>query len=316
MIEIQIAGPFTTIQDRGRQGYQHIGVPTSGALDDDALLLGNALIGNHESCAAIEICFGGFQASVDRPTALCLTGSIKAQMIIHKPTGKRLEIACAVPVVAEDGDRIEIPPFGDTLSAVLAIGGGIDVALIYGSRSTTVNAMLGGLEGRCLQDGDKLDCGNSDTQNAQASACDKDLYEAHFAPQTTLRIIAGPQDFWFTPEALATLTTTPFLVSPQTSRMGMRLSGESLAHKGPADIISDGMVRGAIQVPADGQPIIAMADHGTMGGYTKIACVISADLGALGRLRPNLKITFEMVTEKEAKQALEAKSARLRALMP
>ena len=316
MIEILQGGPFSTIQDSGRKGYQHLGVPSSGALDEDALLLGNSLLGNPQDCAAIEICFGGFQARIETPTALCLTGSTTAQIRHHKPSGDVVELPCAKPLLFDIGDVIEIPPFGDTLSALLCLGGGVDVPPIYGSRATTINAKLGGLEGRLLRAGDKLSCGAFEPNLLSKTACAKHIYDAFFATQTRLRILAGPQDFWFTPDALTTLTSTSYQISGQTSRMGMRLIGAALPHKGPADIISDGMVRGAIQVPAQGQPIIAMADHGTMGGYTKIACVIAADLSALGRLRPNQFIQFEMVTEHEAHEALRQKTVQLQALLP
>ena len=138
-----------------------------------------------------------------------------------------------------------------------------------------------------------------------------------FGKQKKFHIILGPQDFWFTADALATLVADSYKISAQTSRMGMRLIGPELAHKQAADIISDAMMRGVLQVPADGQPIIAMADHGTMGGYAKIGCVISSQISALGRLRPHDEISFDIVTNKQAQKITAAHQLQLkRALKP
>lgn len=313
MIEILTSGPFSTIQDKGRFGYQHLGVPTSGALDGDGLLIGNALLGNAPNDSAIEICFGGFRAKAHRDCAICLTGSIAAHLVITAQDGTKTTYEAGRTVAIKSGDICEIPPFGDSLSCLLCLSGGIDVPVIYGSRSTTVTAKLGGYEGRILAAGDKLALTGHQARPIRDAA--PDAYAALFAKPSRLRILFGPQDFWFTAEALDALTAAPYRISPQTSRMGMRLIGACLAHKGPADIVSDGMVRGAIQVPADGQPILAMADHGTMGGYTKIGCVINADIAAMGRLRPHDEVRFEVVTHSEAEAARSAQKALITAAL-
>lgn len=313
MIEILASGPFSTIQDRGRFGYQHLGVPTSGALDGDALLIGNALLGNAPNDSAIEICFGGLTAKAHQDFAICLTGSLTAQIIVTATDGTKTTYEAGRIVAILAGDTIEIPPFGDSLSCLLCLSGGIDVPVIYGSRSTTITATLGGLAGRILAAGDKLALMDYQVRPVRYAA--PDAYAALFSKPTRLRIMFGPQDFWFTPEALGALTTSAYRISPQTSRMGMRMIGAPLTHKGPADIVSDGMVRGAIQVPADGQPILAMADHGTMGGYTKIGCVISADIAAMGRLRPHDEVRFEVATTQEAEAALGAQKSLITAAL-
>ena len=311
MIEILTSGPFSTIQDSGRFGYQHLGVPTSGALDGDALLVGNSLLSNTPDDSAIEICFGGFSAKAHQDMTICLTGSLAAQLVVTTTDAATNFYTAGQTATISAGDIIEIPPFGDSLSCVLCLSGGVDVPVIYGSRSTTITAKLGGYEGRILAAGDRL--GLLPYQLRPIRDAAPIAYASLFAKPLSLRIIFGPQDFWFTPDALATLTAAPYRISPQSSRMGMRLIGAPLAHKGPADIVSDGMVRGAIQVPADGQPILAMADHGTMGGYTKIGCVVSADIAAMGRLRPHDEVRFEVVTAKEAEAALAAKKALITA---
>ena len=307
MIEIIQAGPFSTIQDLGRFGFQHLGVPISGALDRDALQIGNALIGNAADDSAIEICFGGFTAKCHTAATICVTGSLSAEIEVISQTGKQTRYQSGHAVAINAGDSITIPPFGDSLSCLLCLSSGVDVPYLYGSQSTTTTALLGGFEGRHLAAGDKIALGAQRTHPINMAI--RTHYEALMAKPQTLRILLGPQDYWFTAKALAEMTRAPYEISPQTSRMGMRLNGTALTHKGPADIISDGMVRGAIQVPADGQPIIAMADHGTMGGYTKIGVVIHADISGLGRLRPHDEISFTTVTQDEAHQAYQAKKA-------
>ena len=315
-IEILTAGPFSTIQDQGRFGYQHLGVPISGALDREALEIGNMILGNPKNCSAIEICFGGFAAIFHQDCYLSLIGSGTA-MITHRDQLQTQTIYEAGEIVAiSAGDQIEIPPFSDSLSALLCVSGGLDVPRLYGSQSTTPNAALGGHEGRMLAQGDRLALGQTQQDYAPTiSHRQTDAIQALMTKPQILRILFGPQDYWFTPEASQNLTNASYKILPQTSRMGMRLAGPQLAHKGPADIISDGMIRGAIQVPADGQPIIAMADHGTMGGYTKIACVISADIAAMGRLRPHDQIFFESVTQKEAEQAFARRRAEITSIL-
>ena len=310
MIEVITSGPFSTIQDLGRFGYQHLGVPISGALDRDALIIGNHLLGNDKAQSAIEICFGGFLARAKRPSHICVTGSLSAQCHITSKNGHKTIYEAGNIAAIETGDMIEIPPFGDSLSCLLCISGGFDVPKIYGSCATTVNAGLGGFKGRILQAGDRLAI-DDNAEGGRFHALNHQAYQRAMQKPQRLRLILGPQDFWFTQTALETLVKAPYQISPQTSRMGMRLSGAGLAHKGPADILSDGMVRGALQVPADGQPILAMADHGTMGGYTKIAVVIAADIAAMGRLRPRDEIRFEIVTNDEAQQALIAQTTLL-----
>lgn len=303
------AGPFSTIQDAGRIGYQHLGVPRSGALDLDALYLGNALLGNEPQTSAIEICFGNFTAEVTASVTVTLTGSQTACLVRHCASAQDETYPVGRAIRLEAGDRIEIPAFGDSLSVLLCVAGGIDVPFVYGSQSTTINASLGGFQGRCLQEGDELALLPAPVnQDRDIPLISPDV----FGKQKRFHLLLGPQDFWFTTDALTALTSHRFKISPQTSRMGMRLIGPELQHKDPADIISDAMMRGVLQVPADGQAIIAMADHGTMGGYPKIACIISSELSALGRLRPHDEISFDIVTEAQAIQMVQAHQNRLK----
>lgn len=310
-VTILQAGPYSTIQDRGRFGYQHLGVPTGGALDREALAIGNILLGNEPNTNGIEICFGGFSIQYDVASRITLVGSIGAKLTVETPAGEISEYQTCDVIEVGAGDIITVPPFGDSLSVLLCIAGGLDVPVIYGGTGATPNAKIGGIEGRILQAGDVVPLGKAGGTPALSHHCQREI----FAKRTTLRLMLGPQDFWFKQEAIEALLETTYKVSPQTSRMGMRLQGAALPHKGPADIISDAMMRGVLQVPADGQPIIAMADHGTMGGYTKIGCIIAADIDALGRIRPGDVISFTSVTAEEAALALQQHEAARRAAL-
>lgn len=295
-LRIETAGPCSTVQDKGRAGWQALGVPEGGVLDSEALQIGNALLGNPAGQPAIEICQGGFVARLaGGDIKICLAGSNEAVLEILSKKGKARRIPPYTVCDIRAGEQLKIQPFRDSLSVLLCLAADLDLPSLYGSQSTTANAGIGGLDGRLLAAGDRLHL--HALTSAQAG------FLAEPPPLTAprqLRIIFGPQDDWFTEEACASLIDSSWQITPQLSRMGMRLAGPKLEHRGPADIISDGIVRGHIQVPADGQPIILMADHGTTGGYAKIATVISADLPGLGRLRPGAEITLAAVTLEEA----------------
>jgi biotin-dependent carboxylase-like uncharacterized protein len=192
--------------------------------------------------------------------------------------------------------------------AFIALSGGFDLPFVYGSHSTSLNAQLGGLEGRRLAAGDRI---KIIPQNAPYQP--RALHDnAHlFAPANSLSVVLGPQDYAFAADEIEKLLAHEWTLSPKMDRMGIRLNGPSIAHKNSADILSDGIVKGAIQVPGDGQPIIMMADHQTTGGYTKIACVISADLGKLARLHAHKKIRLITVTQSEAEMLASQHAAEL-----
>lgn len=308
---IQSAGPCSTVQDDGRVGWQALGVPEGGVLDREALQIGNALLGNPPGQPAIEICQGGFMAELaGSDIKLCLGGSSEAVLEILSKKGDARRIPPYTACEIRAGEQLKIRPFKDSLSVLLCLAAELDLPSLYGSLGTTANAGIGGLDGRLLAAGDRLGLRALTTAQAGFLAEPPPLE----APGQ-LHIIFGPQDDWFTEEARARLIDTSWQVTPQLSRMGMRLAGPKLDHKGPADIISDGIVRGHIQVPAEGQPIILMADHGTTGGYAKIATVISADLSGLGRLRPGGALTFEAVTLEEAIRLAAGRAAEMAAII-
>ncbi|PVA10342.1 allophanate hydrolase [Pelagivirga sediminicola] len=302
----QKAGPFTTVQDLGRAGHQAAGIPVSGALDPASLRIANALVGNPEGEAALEIRLMGPVLKVDAPAvrvALCGTSS-PLQILAPEPR----EVPPWQSAVLERGTVFRVPPLKGSVTAYLAVGGGFDIAPVLGSRSTCLRAGFGGLKGRALADGDALPL----AMPAPDGRADMRLGRVpDLAPPARVRLVLGPQDDHFSAAAIATLLEAEFRITNEADRMGLRLAGPALEHKAGYDITSDGIATGAIQVPGDGQPIILLADHQTTGGYPKIATVISADLPALGRLAPGAVLTFSAVTVAEAQDIHIAQKRRL-----
>ncbi len=308
------AGPYTTVQDMGRAGHQAVGVPESGALDQAALRLGNALVGNAPHMAGLEICLGGVQIAITSPRRIALTGSVAATMVITDPSGHKVTVYANRSFRVHAGQEIHIQGLSGTNTVFLAISGGIGTPLLYGSRATSPNAMIGGLDGRLLKDGDNLPlCPDMVRPDAAMGLADRMLSDltVYDAP-ASIRVVLGPQDDRFTDQAKAVFLSSTYQVSPMLNRMGMRLDGPVLDHCDNADIASDGIVNGSIQVPGDGKPIILLADHQTTGGYTKMATVIQADLPVLARLKPGDAILFSAISVEDAEQAARDHEALLR----
>jgi biotin-dependent carboxylase-like uncharacterized protein len=205
-------------------------------------------------------------------------------------------------VVAREGNVLSFRERRSGLRAYVAFAGGIDVPPVLGSRSTDLLAGFGGHEGRALRDGDRLALGRAGLAREDAGA----RAAATPPPLRALRVVLGPQDDMFTDEAHARLSSESFAVSPLSDRMGCRLSGPPLTHRQAGEMLSDGMIPGCIQVPRDGQPIVALADSGTTGGYAKIATVVRADLPRLAQLVPGDQVRFEVVRVEEAQRAAHA----------
>jgi len=307
---VQSAGPFTTVQDLGRIGHQASGIPVSGALDPVSLRIANALVGNEGGEAALEMRLAGpvLKVAASRVrVALCGVSS-PLQILAPEPR----EVASWQSVTLTQGTVFRAAPFKDSITAYLAVEGGIDVAPVLGSRSTCLRAGFGGLEGRMLADGDTLPLA-MDGPGARPDLRLERPFD--LAAPAKLRIVLGPQDDYFTQAAIDTLLSAEFRVTNEADRMGLRLAGPALAHEAGYDITSDGIATGAIQVPGDGQPIILLADHQTTGGYPKIATVISADLPALGRLAPGTALRFAAVSVAEAQGIYIASQREVSAIL-
>jgi antagonist of KipI len=290
IFEVVQPGPMTMVQDLGRIGYQQYGVPTSGALDDYAFRLGNLLVGNDEGAAALEITLFGCQLRALQDTLIAITGADLAPAINGRPA----------PIWAslwiKRNQLLSFSQLRKGCRSYLAVAGGIRVPEVMKSASTCVRAGIGGLNGRPLCKGDILRADAAFAKTAQIPA----KYVPTYSNALALRVILGPQDDYFTKDGISTFLNSEYTVSAQADRMGYRLEGPVIQHRGGADIISDGIPLGAIQVPGDGLPIILLADRQTIGGYTKIANIISADIPKVAQAKPGDRMRFQQVKGAQA----------------
>lgn len=298
-------GVGNTVQDAGRFGWRHLGVPTSGALDPDWLLAANALVGNAPDAAALEMRWLGPRLQVEgAPVTVGVVGSVTAT--VERAGGVAHPLPPWHALTLQPGDVLRMGAVQGL--AYLAVGQGFAVAAVLGSRSTHERSAMGGVQGRGLRSGDRLPCTAAVGEAALAAPAP--------LPDDTgpIRVLPGPQLDHFAADALQRLCDTEWRLTSECDRMGMRLAGPPLQHRSPAhaDIASDGVVPGAIQVPASGQPIVLLADAQTVGGYPKIAVVIRADLGRLARWPAAQPVRFHVVTLAQAHAALRARAHQLR----
>ncbi|MFU8872388.1 biotin-dependent carboxyltransferase family protein [Micromonospora sp. SL4-19] len=294
VIEVIRAGALTTVQDQGRPGYAHLGVPRSGALDPAALRLANRLVGNPETAAGLEITLTGCALRFTRAVAVALTGAEVEVRVDHppaEPTGNR---GAGRPTERRPGDvgRPLSLPAGAVLRigaaraglrSWLAVSGGIAVEPVLGSRATDT---LSGLGPPPVRNGDRLPLGPPVGPPAPV-----DLTVTPPVPaELRLALWLGPRHDWFGDTALDLLLHTPYAISPASNRVGARLVGAALPRAVAGELPSEGLVLGAVQVPPDGQPLIFLADHPTTGGYPVIGVV--DDVTPLAQARPGTTVTF------------------------
>jgi antagonist of KipI len=307
-IEVVDGGMLTTVQDLGRFGYQRYGVPTSGAMDLFSLRAANRLVGNLEEAAGLEITLVGPRLRFLAPATIALTGADLGARLDDRPVP--LWESCLV----EPGAELWFSGPQSGLRAYMALAGSVDVPLVLGSRSTYTRSKLGGLDGRKLQAGDLLHvAGESPVLLDGALHLPAAQRPAHGRAHV-LRVVLGPQDDRFTSKGVETFLASTYRVTPQSDRMGCRLSGPRIEHLRGPDIVSDGAPLGAVQVAGDGVPIVLLADRGTAGGYTKIATVIGPDIPKLAQAAPGDTVTFEQVTLEAAYQAVREQEDRLAAI--
>ncbi len=295
---VEQAGVGVTVQDFGRKFFRSLGVPLSGALDPLWLAAANALAQARENTAGLEILLAAPALRVESgPLRLGLAGELTG--ILTGADGSQRSVAGWSGVVLHDGDVLSLRLTRGP--AYLGFSGGLDLPEVLGSRSTFLRAGFGGLNGRALEKGDTLICAAAEGQGFSAPPF---THENEKIARGKIRFIPGPQEARFTRDALRLFAVSDWRVGSDSDRMGMRLSGPRLNH-GPAgaNIVSDGATPGAIQVPGDGQPIVLRADCQTSGGYAKIGCVISADLGRLAHFCPGEAMNFLSVSHDEAAQA-------------
>ncbi|HWR28401.1 MAG TPA: biotin-dependent carboxyltransferase family protein [Negativicutes bacterium] len=294
MIVVEKGGALTTIQDLGRFGFEQFGVSPAGPMDFRSFSLSNILVENQRGAAAMEISILGPTLRFTAPAVIAVTGC----EIPIACNGAAIPMYTAVHISEEDIVEFGIAKNG--CRAYLAIAGGFDVPTVMGSRATSVQNKIGGVAGRRLQSGDELTIGDPARELKQIAgrALPPDVFGNN--QPVTLRVLMGPQENEFTPEGVRTFLENTYTVSNDSNRMGYRLSGQAIQHSGDGNIISDGIVTGSVQVPTDGLPIVMLAERQTVGGYPKIATIISVDIPKIGQCRPGDIIRFQTVGIDEA----------------
>lgn len=292
-IKVLKAGFFTTVQDAGRAGYQKFGMPVAGVMDSFSYQIANCLVGNNEKEAVLEATFLGPELEFHEDMVVAITG---ADM---RPRLNGNAIPMWESFKVSKGDRLTLGGIVRGLRTYIAFGGEIAIESVNNSKSTFVKSGIGGYKGRKLLDNDELDIKVS--KNSVPGRYMDSKYIPEYNTKNKINVVLGPQDDYFTEEGIRSfLNPAGYKITKEADRMGYRLEGEAVKHKDKADIISDGATFGSVQVPANGQPIILMADRQTTGGYTKIATVISTDLPVLAQMGSGNEIIFEKVSLEEA----------------
>ncbi|WP_199620109.1 5-oxoprolinase subunit C family protein [Paenibacillus alkalitolerans] len=322
-------GLFTTVQDRGRKGWQQYGVSVGGAMDELSLRLANMLAGNPEDAAALEMTLSGAVMSVEEEVVMAVCG---ADM---NATVNGLPLPMWRPVTIPMGSTIRFGTAVEGYRTVVALRGGISVPEVLGSRSTAVPNRFGGLEGRVLKSGDRLETcvcrqrneqrcpetGNR-TGNGCFSAAAWFLGVEWRTPVmnkledevTEVRVMPGCEWDRFDDASKSRFLGETFVMLAQSDRMGARLSGPSLQTLPGRDMLSEAVMMGTVQVPPDGQPIVLMADRQTTGGYPRIAQAASVDLPAIAQMRPGERIRFRLIDAQEAEALLIGRERNLELL--
>jgi biotin-dependent carboxylase uncharacterized domain len=309
-ILVKKSGPMSTLQDLGRIGYQKHGVLVNGAMDSFSSRLANLLVGNNPEEASLEMTMLGATMQLQEGMIFALTGADLAATIDGQPVPRFRPICVKRDCLLTCG-------FGKQgCRGYFAVAGGFDVPIIMGSKSTYLRAKIGGFEGRALAEGDVLKVGASSAamQLFAQRVMQKDVVNSAFAtvswyvPGTfifgddVIRVTKGQQYDWFTEESIHDFFNEPYSITLQSDRMGYRLEGTLLQYKEKRELVSEPVIFGSIQVPADGNPIILLADCQTAGGYPKIAQVVCADLPRLVQRQPKTDLYFKQVSLAEAER--------------
>ncbi|MFI9772317.1 biotin-dependent carboxyltransferase family protein [Streptomyces sp. NPDC052415] len=273
------AGALTTVQDTGRPGHAHLGVPRSGALDGPTAALVNRLVGNPPGAAVLETTLSGVAVRPRSAVVAAVAGAPCAVTVDGRPA------AWGAPVHVPAGAVLDVGPAVRGVRCYVAVSGGIAVAPVLGSRSTD---LLSGLGPPPLADGMVLPLGPPTALHARVDVAPRPSPPG----ELVLHVILGPRDDWFTADAVRTFTSRAYRVSPASNRIGLRTEGPALERSGPGELPSEGMVLGAVQVPPDGRPVVFLADHPTTGGYPVIAVVRAQDLPAAAQAVPGTPVRF------------------------
>ncbi|MFC8713064.1 biotin-dependent carboxyltransferase family protein [Streptomyces sp. NPDC057197] len=278
-------GALTTVQDTGRRGHAHLGVPRSGALDAPAARLANRLLGNDPGAAVLETTVTGCALRPDRPVTAVVGGAPCPVTVDGRPA------AWGAPVLVPAGAVLDAGPVTAGVRAYVALAGGIAVEPVLGSRSTD---LLSGLGPAPLRAGDVLPLGDVLPPGTAARPAALPGAAPWPAPpaELVLPLRLGPRADWFTPAALRTLFSAAYRVSPHSNRVGLRTEGPPLERAVPGELPSEGMVLGALQVPPDGRPVVFLHDHPTTGGYPVIGVVAAPGLAAAAQAAVGTPVRF------------------------
>jgi len=293
--EVLRPGINTTYQDKGRFHMQHFGVTPGGCMDIKSFLIANALVKNSSEEGVLEFAYQGpLLKLIKGKTKISITGNVLFQII--KLNEEIINGECYRTYNLDEGDQIDILATKQSAYGYMALEGGFDVKAFCKSVSVLERATIGPNEGKKIKISDKI--------NIKCNRTDKKTFITKFTNRAwdTIRVLKGPQFDYFAKESQKDFFSKNYKVSNLTDRMGMRLEGEVMKNTVSTNIRSEGITKGAIQVPADGQPIILLTDYPTIGGYPKIANVISADYDLLIQKTPGEKIFFKLIELPEAEQ--------------
>ncbi|MFQ3544000.1 biotin-dependent carboxyltransferase family protein [Halobacillus rhizosphaerae] len=312
MIHVKKAGLLTTVQDLGRYGFQKHGVITSGVMDPEAHRIANLLVGNSMQMPTLEVTLMGPVLEFHQDALISICGGHLSPMINGEPVGNWR------PIFIKKGSELRFGSMQEGCRAYLAIAGGYDVPLVMNSSSTYLRAGIGGYQGRSLEKGDQLNIQAPSAESLELlselkeyagansfQAMDwyaaSELVPSH-SPDEKIRVVMGREYDSFTEDSKQAFIHSSFKVDTQSDRMGYRLKGASLELKHQEEMISEAVAFGTIQVPAEGNPIILLADRQTTGGYPRIAQVASVDLSKVAQLKPGEEAAFELITHEEAQK--------------
>lgn len=295
-IEVLEPGPLTTIQDLGRPGYASLGVGRSGACDRQAFRMANHLVGNTQNAAALEATFGGLTICAVGDLVLAITGAQPAGALPYRRA-----------FILTSGQKLRLRAPTEGLRTYLAVHGGIAVQKVFGSRSTDLMSGIGPPAlgaGQLLSVGDDVSAaedvdpaGRPERTGRVNAANEPVLTRTQRSGPVTVCVMTGPRTDWFTAQAWASFTGQEFRVTPQSNRIAIRLDGRPLERARDGELHSEGMIRGAVEVPPSGRPMVFLADHPVTGGYPVIAYVVDDDVDACGQLRPGQAVRFRSVTD-------------------
>lgn len=296
-------GLASTFQDCGRHGYQHLGIPVGGAMDLRAHQLANLIAGNDRDLASLEITLIGPTLQFNSAACIAMAGADLS------PTINGIPVPLGRPIIVESGDVLSFGERRKGVRCYLAWHGGIALPEVLGSQSTYLRGELGGFEGRALRKGDVLPL-NAPLRAHALETLAEDLNAMSIYlpstladnPRARLRVMRGPHTDLFTQEAVQNLFNSSYRIANESDRMGYRLQGPTLPVKESRQLLSEGVTLGSIQVPADGLPIVLMADRQSIGGYPKIGHVAAVDMPQLAQRMPGEDIHFEEISLAQAQQ--------------